>query len=157
MTLYEINEAIRNFKWEVDEETGEILNVDELDKLNLAKEEKIEAIGILIKECKAEGEAIKAEIANLTARLKRNVKRMESLLDYMRYALQGESFKTARVQATFRRSQKVEILDENVIPDEFMKIETKRTPVKDLIKKAIKSGKEVKGAELVENSTLTVK
>lgn len=158
MKLYEIEQAIREFEENnVDPETGEILNLDQLDELYMAKDAKIEGIGVLIKECKAESEAIKAEIDNLRHRLERCNNRMESLLNYMKHALNGENFETTKVQARWRRSEQVQILDENVIPDKFVNVQTVRKPVKDLIKKAIKSGEEVTGAILAENRNLTVK
>ena len=36
MNIYQINQEIENFKFEIDEETGEILNLMQLDELNLA-------------------------------------------------------------------------------------------------------------------------
>ena len=48
-TLYEINEKLLNFEFEIDEETGEILNAGELDNLELARDEKIENLCLYIK------------------------------------------------------------------------------------------------------------
>ena len=44
MNLYELNKAIADFDLEIDEETGEVLNADELDQITLARDEKIENI-----------------------------------------------------------------------------------------------------------------
>lgn len=157
MTLYEIDDAIKNFEFEVDEETGEILNVEALDELHMAREQKIENIGLLIKNCRAESDAIKGEIDTLTVRMKRLNRKQESLLNYMKYALQGEPFSTPRVEATWRRSKAVEIIDANVIPDEYCRFTTKRDPDKTLIKKTIEGGTEVNGATVVTKSNLTIK
>lgn len=35
MTLYEIDKALMDFEFEVDEETGEILNASDLDELQI--------------------------------------------------------------------------------------------------------------------------
>lgn len=41
MTLYELNEKINAFVWEIDEETGEIMNAADLDAIALARNEKL--------------------------------------------------------------------------------------------------------------------
>lgn len=157
MTLFEIDDAIRNFEFEVDEETGEITNCDALDELHMAREQKIENIGLLIKNYSAEADAIKSEIEHMTLRMKRLQRKRESLLDYMKYALQGEPFSTPRMEAVWRTSKSVEIIDSNIVPDELCRISVKREPDKTLIKKAIKDGKEVAGARIVENRNLNIK
>lgn len=50
MTLYEINQTILSL---IDEETGEILDEDQLERLNIAKEEKRENIALYIKNLRA--------------------------------------------------------------------------------------------------------
>ena len=59
MTLYEIDKAILDFEFEVDEESGEILNASELDELQMARDDKIEGISLWIKNLEAEKEAIR--------------------------------------------------------------------------------------------------
>ena len=44
MNLYDISEELLNFKFMIDEETGEILNINELDNLKMAFNEKAENI-----------------------------------------------------------------------------------------------------------------
>lgn len=61
MTLFEINKAILDFQFEVDEETGELLNAQALDDLQMARDEKIEGVGLWIKNLNAEAAAVKAE------------------------------------------------------------------------------------------------
>lgn len=156
-TLYEIDEAIRNFDYEIDEETGEILNADALDELNMEREKKIENIGIYIKSLEAESKALKNEIDNLTLRMKRNNNKKESLLNYMKHALNGQKFSTPKVNCTWRRSESVRIIDDYLVPDKFCNIHIERKPDKTLIKKALKEGREISGAILEENNNLTIK
>lgn len=42
--LYDLVREIEDFEFEIDEETGEILNAEDLDKLELEKNEKIEQL-----------------------------------------------------------------------------------------------------------------
>ena len=63
--LYELTAQLENFELEVDEETGEITNLDELDALQLERDEKIENIALWVKNLTADAAAIKAEAQNL--------------------------------------------------------------------------------------------
>lgn len=157
MTLFEINKAIMDFEFEIDEETGEILNANGLDELEIAKEEKIENIGLWIKNLLAEAEAVKHEKDNMAIRQKRLEKKAESLKGYLTYALNGEKFSTPRVAMSFRKSESVVIPDEAVIPNEYCNISVVRKPDKTVIKKALKEGKEVVGAELIEKQNIQIK
>ena len=59
--LYEIMNEIENFDFEIDEETGEILNFDALDRLQVARDVKIENLCLWVKNLKSDAEAYKAE------------------------------------------------------------------------------------------------
>lgn len=157
MTLYEIDKALMDFEFEVDEETGEILNASELDDLNLAREQKIENIGLYIKNLEAEKEAVKNEKNNFADRQKRLEKKIESLKGYLTYALQGEKFSTPRVAVSFRKSESVLVKDKFLIPDHYMNISVVREPNKTAIKNAIKRGEDILGVELIEKKNVSVK
>ena len=157
MTLYEIDKALMDFEFEVDEETGEILNASELDDLNLAREQKIENIGLYIKNLEAEKEAVKNEKNSFADRQKRLEKKIESLKGYLTYALQGEKFSTPRVAVSFRKSESVLVKDKFLIPDHYMNISVVREPNKTAIKNAIKRGEDILGVELIEKKNVSVK
>lgn len=157
MTLFEINKAIMDFEFEIDEETGEILNANGLDELEIAKEEKIENIGLWIKNLLAEAEAVKHEKDNMAIRQKRLEKKAESLKGYLTYALDGEKFSTPRVAMSFRKSESVVIPDDAIVPDEYCNISVIKKPDKTVIKKALKEGREVLGAELVTKQNIQIK
>lgn len=157
MKLYEIEEAIRNFEFEVDEETGEILNVEALDELEMAKEKKLEGIACLIKERRAEAKAILEEVQNLRIRANKLENSADGLEGWLALILSGENFKTPRCSVTWRKSEKVDIIDPEKIPEQYTirKIEIK--PDKAEIKKAIKNGITVAGASLSQHNNMTVK
>lgn len=157
MTLFEINKAIMDFEFEIDEETGEILNPNELDELELARDEKIEGVGLWIKNLLAEAEAVKHEKDAMAERQKRLEKKAESLKRYLTYALNGEKFSTPKVAMTFRKSESVVIPDEAIIPNEYCNISVVRKPDKTVIKKALKDGKDVMGAELITKQNIQIK
>ena len=144
-TLYEITDKYLKVldNLEIDEETGEILNAEELDELSGAFEEKSEAVACYIKNSEVFIGDLKAEEANLAKRRKQTEKR----IDYLKNVL------TACLDAAGR--DKVETT--KALPADFV-VETVTTkPDKTAIKKAIQSGQEVSGASLVENRNLQIK
>lgn len=157
MTLFEIDKAILDFEFEVDEETGELLNAQDLDDLQMARDEKIENVGLWIKNLNAEAAAVKAEKDAMAHRQKMLEKKAESLKNYLAYALNGQKFSTPKVAMTFRKSESVNITDEQLLPDDYLNITIVTKPDKKIIKDAIKAGKEVLGAELVTKQNLQIK
>lgn len=160
--LYEINRDIENFAFDIDEETGEVLNADELDALQMERDTKIENIALYIKNLTALAADIKAEKDNLAERLKSTERKADSLKQYLANALNGEKFETGKCKVSYRKSSQV-MLSENFTewakqnaPDLVQeKVEYK--PDKTAIKEAIKGGREVFGAKIVENVNLQVK
>lgn len=155
--LYELTRAIEEFDLEIDEETGEVTNLDELDALELERDTKVENIALWVKNLTAEAAAIKAEVQNLTKRQKAAENKAERLKDYLMGNLAGEKFKTPKVAISYRTSEAVEITDEDLIPDEFLTIKTEYKPDKKAIKDELKAGGEVEGAELVKRTSLQIK
>ncbi len=157
MTLFDINKAILEFDYEIDEETGEILNAEELDALELARDEKIEGVGLWIKNLQAEAEAVKKEKDAMADRQRRLEKKAESLKNYLAWALKGEKFSTPRIAMSWRKSESVLIPDEALLDDRFVAVQMVKKPDKKLIKDTLKAGLEVPGAELVTKQNLQIK
>lgn len=154
MNLFELCDQVRNFELDIDEETGEILNAEELDSLELARDEKIENIALWIKNLKAEADAVKKQKDAFQLREKALNNKTERLKDYLSRNLNGEKFKTDKVVLSWRKSQAVEI-EEGFSDERFIKYEPKisKTEIKD----ALKSGEMIEGARLVENNSLQIK
>ena len=156
MTLYELDKAIADFELIVNED-GEVLNIDELDELQLAREQKIEGISLWIKNLEAEKEAVKHEKDNFADREKRLGKKIDSLKGYLTYALDGQKFSTPKVAVSFRKSESVHITDEYLIPDEYKLFTVVKKPDKKVLKDALKKGKDIMGCELVEKQNISIK
>lgn len=158
MTIYEINEQILNC---IDLETGEIIDIDKLNELELEKDAKIENVACWIKELKAEAEAIKAEKLALAERQKVAENKAESLKKWLAYALQGEKFKTAKCSVSFRKTESVEVTDEGLsnLMKEHDELLTYKAPEpnKTKIKQALKDGLNVAGVQLVQNTSTIIK
>ena len=159
MTIYEINEEILNC---IDLETGEIIDIDKLNELQLEKDAKIENVACWIKELKAEAEAIKAEKLALAERQKVAENKAESLKKWLAYVLEGEKFKTAKCSISFRKSESVEVTDEGLsnLMKEHDELLTYKAPEpnKTAIKNAIKNdGLSVEGVRLGCNTSVIIK
>lgn len=161
LTIYQIDQAIMDL---VDLETGEILDYEAFSELKMEREAKIEGMALWTKNLDAEVAAIKAEEKALAERRKPLEKKSESLKKYIAELLAGDKFTTARVACTFRKSKAVEIPDEAAFilaMQESMHYEYltfgKTTVNKTEVTNAIKAGKEVPGAQLVEKHNLSIK
>lgn len=153
MTLYEIDQAIMNC---LDDETGEIVDAELLDNLQMERTEKIENVACWIKELKAEAEALKAEKLAFAERQRVAENKAESLKNWLAYVLNGEKFKTTRASITFRTTDKVEIADITQLDENFLRYKEPEAD-KTAIKEAIKSGQEVAGATLVSSTSVIIK
>ena len=158
MTIYEINEQILNC---IDLETGEIIDIDKLNELQLERDAKIENVACWIKELKAEAEAIKAEKLALAERQKVVENKAESLKKWLAFALNGEKFKTAKCSVSFRRSESVEVTEEGLEAlmkehDELFSYKAPE-PNKKAIKDALKDGLSVAGVQLIQNTSTIIK
>lgn len=153
MNLYEIEAGILSC---IDEETGEIVDLDKLNQLEMERDTKVENIALWIKNLKADAEAYKAEKQSFEQKEKVAKNKMESLKKYLSGYLNGAKFKTTRVSCSFRNTESTDVFDMDALPEEFKKYADPE-PKKDDIKKAIKSGVDVPGAALVSNLSLIIK
>lgn len=150
MTIFEIDEAILEC---VDLETGEIIDAERLDALQMERDKKIENVALWQKECIAEADAIAAEIRKLQARKASAERKAENLKSYLLMALDGQKFKTSRVSISYRRSQAVVVDNEDQLNPKYLRVKTE--PDKTAIKDALKAG-EVAGAHLEERNSIII-
>ena len=158
MKLYEIDNAILDC---IDLETGEVIDTERLDALQMERDAKIENVALWIKDLKAEAEAIKAEKMALAERQRVAENKAESLKKWLAYALDGQKFSTARCAVSFRNTEKVEISDVGMIRlmkehDELLTYKDPE-PNKTAIKQALKDGLTVQGVQLVQNMSTIIK
>ena len=153
MEIYKINQAILDC---IDAETGEIIDAEQLDELQMERDEKIENVACWIKDLKAEAEALKAEKMAFAERQRVAENKMESLKKWLAYALNGEKFKTVRASVSFRTTDKVEIDDIYNLDENYLRYKEPEAD-KEAIKKAIKAGQTVAGATLVKSTSVIIK
>ena len=157
MKLYEIDDAI----YECVNEDGEVIDQEKLEELQMERDKKIEGIACWIKELTAEANAIKEEKLRLESRQKVAENKVKSLKSYLAYALQGASFRTAKVSVSFRNPETVEVTPDGLenlkaMRDDLLKYKEPE-PDKTAIKQALKSGLSVRGVQLVQNTSTIIK
>lgn len=151
LTLYEIDERLLNC---FDEETGEIL--EDLDFLEMAREEKIDNIGCWIKSLNAENKAIKDEIRALQERARVNQNKADSLKGMLETSLNGEKYKSARVVISYRKSESVVVDDVYKLPEELIRYKEPE-PLKTEIKKLLKEGVTIDGCFLEKKQNMQIR
>lgn len=158
MTLYDIDSAIMEC---IDMETGEVIDTDKLNALNMERDKKVENVACWIKELKAEAEAIKAEKQRLADRQRVAENKAESLKRWLSYALDGKKFSTAKCSVSFRNTESVEVTEEGLeaLMKEHDELLTYKAPEpnKTAIKQALKDGLSVAGVQLVQNVSTIIK
>ena len=89
----------------------------------------------------------------------RKAQRLENLLiDVLTKLEPGQTrFELPRYRISARSSASVEITDEDLIPEDMLRVKTTTAPDKTLIKQAIKAGQEIPGAQLKTNTNWTIK
>lgn len=153
-SLYEIDNGILEC---LDYETGEVIDPERLEALQMERSAKIEGVACWIKNLQADSLAYKAEMDAFAERKRKADAKIESLKKWLAMALDGQKFNTARCEVSFRRSEKVEIVDEAIIPKKYLVKKVTFQPDKTAIKEMLKTGKSVKGCQLVENNNTHIK
>lgn len=167
MKLYEISALYKSFieAIENDEIPSEAI-ADTLESITAEIEDKADNIACLIKNLKAEAEAIKAEEQNLAKRRKSKESRIEWLKSYLTDNLTANGLtelETARNKITFRASEGVVFDDENSFIEWAMKnngeLLSYKAPTvnKTEIKKAMASGIELDGVRLESRQNIQIK
>ena len=157
-TLYELNEKIMNFNWEVDEETGEILNADALDELEMEFKDKIRNIGLYIKNLESDADQYEKAEKEFAQKKKYANNKVDSLKQYLASNLNGATFKSddGLLNISYRKSESLEIEEGTEVPLEYLVAQEPRVD-KVALKKAIKEGQMFDGITIVEKQNIQVK
>ena len=160
--LYDIDQEILDC---VDLETGEILDSEKLDALQMEREAKLEGVALWVKDLNAEAAAVKEEADKLTARKRALDNKIAALKMWLLMALDGQKLKTPRCNVYQTHSQKVVIDDEKALIDMFMTspfgekfLRIKEPEIdKVALKDSMKQGYEYEFAHLEETEGVVIK
>lgn len=146
----------------------------EVDDDELAKENCIEMLEFLKEELKSKSDSILKYLRNLTLekesveselerleKLKKSkdskIKRLKDYMINIMIQLDEKKIETDIGSYGLRRSTKIDIIDEKLIPEDFIKIKTERNLDKIGIANYIKQYGEMAGARIVESYSLQIK
>ena len=154
MKLFEINEAIANI---IDFETGEILDSEAYENLKMERKDKLTNIALLYKNMTSDAKQLKELEKEYSDRRKRCEKTAEWCKETLARELAGDKFEDEkkRFSISWRKSEKLIILDEKAISGEWIKTEIKYDVAG--MKSAMKSGEAVSGVELIQNQSIQIK
>lgn len=136
---------------------GEILNLQQFEALQMERDAKVEGLACYIKNKLADAEAIYAEINALSYRAEAMKKEAERCKAYLAGALYGEKFESARCKISWRKSEICNVLSMEELPKKFKRTKVTIEADKTAIKKAIKDGVKVPGAEVIQKLNMTLK
>lgn len=141
----------------VDAESGEVFSLTErLESLQIERERKIESVAFYLDDINVKLSQVDERIKQLQA-IKKSLQSQEDRIgQYLLFATSNKGVETPNVMVKVRKSTRVEILSDVIIPQEYMTVKTKVEPDKTAIKKAIKSGEAVPGAELKEYYSVSI-
>lgn len=158
MTIYDIDNAITDL---IDPETGEILDYEAFADLHMERDKKIENMALWYKQMNAESAAIRNEEKALAERRKTLENRAERLKNYLAQITEGQKFETPRAAISWRKSTAVELDDDFMLwakgNGAWLLKYKEPEPNKMEISRALKAGKAIHGARLVENYSMQVK
>lgn len=169
-TLYEIQTQYRDLMAEMEallsDPNPETLDQDmarlnELMGINAQDfQSKGDAYASVVREKESRADALRAE----AQRMVQLAKQAESVAEYLKGRLfaamqeQGlNSVDVAHFRLSLRKSQAVEVSDQDAIPQDYMRTKTVIEPDKIAIKAALKQGHVVPGTALIDRQSLQIK
>lgn len=169
MNFYEVAndymEKLEIIQSGINPETGEV--TEDKNQLAVWKEEiakdiqaKSQNIIAVFRNEKRTIQAIEEEIKRLSEMKDKRKKKLNNFEDWVKTCMLSyniEKIETPIGKLCFSNSEAVEIFDESLIDEKFIKEKIDKTISKTEIKKAIKAGEEVQGARIVKNKNLQIK
>lgn len=161
-SLYHIQSEYQLILSELEDLDGEV--TPELEQRLMIAEHELQAkgacYGLVIHEYDAHTKVIDMQIERLEKLKKSYASKVEVLKSNIKNAMLHfgvDKIDSDMVKLSFRKSESVEIENQDLIPKEFIKEKISYTPDKTAIKEAIKSGQDVQGCTLIVNQNLQVK
>jgi hypothetical protein len=153
MKLFEINEELENL---IDFSTGEITDIEAFENLKMERQDKLQNIALLYKNCKSDFKQLDELVKEYTARRNSCKNTMEWAKATLETELKGEKLTDEKKRfTTYYHSSTSTKTNMEILPDEWKK--TTVTPMTKEIGEALKRGEKIEGAWLEENQSLVIK
>lgn len=136
--------------------------LDKQDQNTRALLSKADNVCYYIDHLEAQAKFRREQAARLEALADADARRAETFKKTLTYVLTrlqpGQTrFSLPTHELRSRTTESISVIDESLIPEELLRVKTTTAPDKAAIKAAIKSGAEVPGAELVKNTSWSIK
>lgn len=129
-----------------------------IDFLKGQERDKIDAFWAFIKEEEGRADAIKAESKRLASKAATIQNRLSYLRGLYLHVMRSNGLKKVSGNAytlSVRTAKKVDVFDQNIVPEEFLRIIPESREVdKNAAKAALKEGRDVPGCALIETYSL---
>jgi len=163
MKLYEIKEEydvlLRALEDAEDEEQVSALS-SQLHDLEWERSEKLENIAKYMQALQWDMDSIDSEVARLSSLKSGKSNTKDRLKNYISYNLTQEGIQkmeTDLFKFSFRKSESVEVIDQEAIPQDYMKEKVTLSVDRASLKRAIKSWVEIAWAVINEKQNLQIK
>lgn len=171
MKIWEIKNAFVKLQKMMDKAIDEENDVDRAYELQLIEQEwakgedaladKLEAMGSMLKNYQHMADACKAE----KDKFARKQKTLENQISFIKERMILPTLKAAKLEkveagvhkVSIRHSKACDVQDMSALPDDFIKVEERRTADKREILKRLKDGEQIPGAVLLENESIQIK
>jgi Siphovirus Gp157 len=153
-----LNELLKQYSL-LENDEGELCDDwdQKMDALGDSINQKIDNSCRLAQAFESHADAIQLEIERLK-RLKSSYEsRAENIKKWLIFCLNGQKTETELYKLSVRKSEAVEILDESLIPPQYLREKVTVTPAKDEIKTDLKLGATIAGATLKQNLSLIIR
>ena len=163
MRLYEISNQYNAILIELESVDGDdrLPLLKELDAISEPLEKKAVNLAKYINNVRASSSAIGAEIKRLQAMQKAIDKREQDMMDYLEFNMrqcQINKIECDLFKIQFQKNPpRVEIRDEDQVPDEYKKVKTEVSLDKLKMRDEMKLGVVIPGVELVQSEKLVIK
>lgn len=158
-SLYEINKEYSEL-WETSFESEDLEELELKFKENQNNyEDKVLNYIKYIRNLESDINSYKEEEKSLATKRKSTEKKIERLKEILKNSMEERGYQKLDLgifKPYIKTSEKVDILNLILIPEEFLRLKAPE-PKKDDIKKAIKNGIDIQGARIVENKSLVIK
>lgn len=161
MNLFEINATLtRCVKLTsgdfVDTETGEVIDTEAIDALEMAMDEKVRNIACWVRNLDAEEKALAEQERIYRDRKNATHNKKEDLKEYLARCLNGKKWKNAEISVSWRKSEAVEVTDMRKLSSYYLRYREPEVN-KTLLKADLKAGVKLEGAVLTEKNNIQIK
>jgi hypothetical protein len=141
-----------------DDEAAAARAKDELAAIEEVRDDKLAGCCGHLKNLESDVEAIQTEIVKLNDKLSAALKRADKFRDYIKFCIgEGSKWKNGVHSISWRKSEAVEIPDDEKVPSQYMRVTVTESPDRAAIKLDLRNGLQVDWAKIVERQSLQVK